>query len=467
MKNLLYTMLSVMMVSLNVSCKKGFLEVADKTVLLKEAYVIDLETTNHYLNGIYLGIASKYADGFTLTIPEFSADNIRTNTFNDPGYGFGPIAYWKQTPELSGVMWSTLYGYIRDCSFVIEKAANYETQNPARAKDIMGQALAIRAWMHFILVNAYAQSYNYTPAASHPGIPYIVISDIEPKVSRQTVAEVYKGIIKDLNQSLELLPASATTKEKISRNATLALLARAYLFKGEYMSAINYARAVMKNVPLMTGGYPENLYTPAESEAIFQISNKATPTSYFYPNIVFYAKVLDAYYATGDIATLLKADPADKRSNWVVLQDGKWLINKFPAMSNDPSTGNPNYGDYFQTLLRSSEMALTAAESYAQLQQQESARFYLDAIRLRANPALAQSTLSGPALLEAIYTERRKEMCFDGLRMFDLLRWKRGVSRSDPNYPTAKTLLYPSDKAIFPIPKEDVEVGGLEQNAGY
>ena len=48
-------------------------------------------------------------------------------------------------------------------------------------------------------------------------------------------------------------------------------------------------------------------------------------------------------------------------------------------------------------------MYLTAAEAYAQINNVDSARFYLDAIRKRANPAVLASTSVGSALLDAIY----------------------------------------------------------------
>jgi starch-binding outer membrane protein, SusD/RagB family len=112
-------------------------------------------------------------------------------------------------------------------------------------------------------------------------------------------------------------------------------------------------------------------------------------------------------------------------------------------------------------------MYLTAAESYAHLSNTDSARYYLDAIRIRANSSAASSMATGPALLDSIYKERRKELAFEGTRMFDLLRWKKGVNRPDETNPAFKTLSYPNNKAIAPVPTVDVEVSGMSQNPGY
>ena len=113
-------------------------------------------------------------------------------------------------------------------------------------------------------------------------------------------------------------------------------------------------------------------------------------------------------------------------------------------------------------------MYLTAAEAYAKVNREDSAKYFLDAIRMRANSSASPTTATGNALLDIIYTERRKELAFEGLRMFDLLRWKKGVARSaDVTNGAPLSLPYPSNKAIAPIPPGDIKIGGLQQNPGY
>src|SRR5262249_42187152 len=124
-------------------------------------------------------------------------------------------------------------------------------------------------------------------------------------------------------------------------------------------------------------------------------------------------------------------------------------------------------GAYYLTAIRSSEMYLTASESYAQLNNEDSARYYLNQIRTRAAIPAITNAVTGAALLDSIYLERRRELAFEGLRMFDLQRWKKGINRVDGWNASALTLPYPSDKAIAPIPANDVIILGLQQNNGY
>lgn len=454
---------------INASCKKDFLEVVDNTVLLKQGYVVDLVTTSHYMNGIYTTLASKYADGLYLPYAEIVSDNMKPVGATIPV----EVYTWNQSPNVTGqfmpsTSWLNYYRIIRDCNFVIERSEKYKEQNLAKSNDLKGQALAIRALMHFTLVNTFAQAYNFTSNGSHAGVPYIKNSDIETPVTRQTVSVVYSEIISDVNEALSMLSKDVTTKEIMNYQAAKALLARAYLFSEDYQKAKNVSVQVLKDVPIMGDGYPNKLYTAKETESLFQLPPGSSSSDNYYGLFMGYysnPKYELKFVATKDIADLLSEYADDKRKNWVKESPNGWLIEKFPV----GATGKfpiPE-GDHYQTLLRSSELCLTAAESFAKLSIDDSARYYLNAIRNRAIPSSAPITASGSALVDSIYKERRKEMAFDGLRMFDLLRWKMGVVRMDSNSPDAKSLPYPSDRAISPIPKEDVELAGIPQNTGY
>lgn len=452
-----------------ISCKNSFLEVIDKTVLLKQGYVKDLNSTEEYLNGIYVNMATKYVDGLTFPYSEIIADNIK------PFGSMIPVSVYKWEQQVNSpadnlnTQWYNYYGMIRDCNFVIERADKYHDEDSDKADNLKGQALAIRAMLHFSLVNMFAQPYSFTAEGSHEGIPYIKSSDIESQPrTRDNVAQVYSMIIEDLKSTLQLLSRHDLKRERMNYLSASALLARVYIFKGEYKLAKDISLLVLMDQPIMTVGYPQNLYTKDDPESLFRIPPGASGTDNYYAIFMgYYASPngLLSYVATGDIAELLTANLNDKRSMWVNKTPDGWIITKFP----EAATGLfplPN-GDHYQTLFRSSEMSLIASEAYFNLHQEDSARFFLDAIRRRANPMLTAISASGDALKDSIFIERRKELAFEGLRMFDLLRWKRGVKRLDSDDVTARELTYPNDKAIAPLPKQDVDLSGLKQNPSY
>ncbi len=454
------------------SCKKTFLDVPDKRAIVRKEYVVDLRTTSEFLNGVYINLSSYFYSGLNTIYPDLIADNIKlTDRPLASHYAWVQRASKKQSVSLQSIdnmnpIWLCGYKVIRDCNFIIENVDRFKSENTAKANDIKGQAYALRALTHAGLANIFAQSYNFTTDASHLGIPYIEISDWSQPISRQTVAEIYSKMIVDLNSAIELLPATSDNKLFINRNAAKALLSRIYLFKGDYQIAKNIAREIIDNAPMMSGqDYPSKLFTFDESESLFQIAPFSGAYYTDFSGGYFSQNYWQLFVPTNDIVDILTEDINDKRSAWVTDASGHWEISKYPV--GVASIHVYPEMDYYQTILRSSEMYLTAAEAYARLNNEDSARAFLNDIRTRANTMPVAATVTGAALLDSIYKERRKEFAFEGFRMFDLLRWKKGVNRLDAPEPLAQNLPYPSNKAIAPIPIQDVELLGLPQNIGY
>jgi hypothetical protein len=464
----------------NSSCKKDFLNnVDDGSLLTRQEYVINLQTTGEFLQGIYPMLSTSLYAGHEVIYPDLIADNIKPVVASAGVTPLLPHYSWtQQADETAGTILASstncnsssygAYKIIRACNFVLEKATEYGSQDATKADQIKGQAYALRSLVDFLLVNIFSQPYNFTADASHKGIALAYTSSItEPVTGRNTVSEVYNQIISDLNNAIRLLPVNTSSPLLMNRNAAKALLARVYLYKGDYTSAKNLAAEVSKNVPIMVTNYPSKLFTPEETEALFQLPPGDFTTNMYSTTFAgYYFRSQIQFRATSDIAILLTENPNDLRKNWVTSISGNWNIIKYPTGTvTGPISDKANA--YHQTILRSSEMYLTAAECYAKLNNSDSALYYLNAIQKRANTLLTDASITGPALLDSIYKERRKELAFEGLRMFDLLRWKRSVNRTDALDGTLKALPYPNTKAIAPIPGLDVKVFSLQQNDEY
>jgi starch-binding outer membrane protein, SusD/RagB family len=467
MKHSKYIFIILVLVFMLVSCKKDFLEVEDRNSIIAEQFVVDLATTEQYLNGVHAMTALMYND-YDIIYPELIADNVKLNTAS--ASVLNAHYYWTQAAGTSSAVnmntsWSGWYKAIRMACYAIEKADEFRSENAVKADNIKAQAYGFRALGHFMLVNMFAQSYNFTTDASHPGMPYITSGDwTQPVTQRNTVAEVYANMIADLSTSISLFGNAAVNPQLMNRNAAKALLARVYLFKGDFANAKNLAREISIAVPIMTGSsnYPSKLFTPQETEALFQVAPQLTLTNYFGRHLAGSAA---RFFASTGIKNLLNQYPADLRNVWIKTVSGRDSIKKYP--SNVVPGFSSIFASFYPSVIRSSEMYLTAAEAYAQLGMTDSAQHFVNAIRVRANiPALPVS-VTGTALLDSIYIERRKELSFEGLRMYDLLRWKKGVTRTDPWTPGAQNLPYPSDKAIAPIHATDASIIGFSQNPGY
>ncbi len=461
------------------ACKKDFLDVRNSQQLFRQDYVKNLETTEEYLNGIYINITSEFFTGYNMIYPELAADNISpvvgTQQMN-LHYKWGQLANDDRISVQGNValnmnhLWREGFKIVRDCAFVLESAEKYKNENIRRANNIRGQALTIRALVNFVLVNTFSQSYGFTADATHPGIPYVTSYDWSKEISRQTVKDVYEGMTRDLYTSLNVLPLEGGDKRHMNINAAKALLARVLLFKGDFAQARIYATDVLTNVPLLSKAeYPEGLFTQNEKEALFQLAPSWTGVSGGGGEYearfegLYFADPLLEFMASRDIAELFEKTPQDVRRSWITRSGSNYFISKFP---NNLIEGFPvGTQSYFQTLLRSSEACLIAAESYAMIKNEDSARFFLNQIRNRADLPSVKAT--GLALLDSIYLERRKELAFEGLRMFDIQRLKQDVVRQYETNNVLARLPYPNEKAISPIPKSDVLSLKISQNAGY
>ena len=107
------------------------------------------------------------------------------------------------------------------------------------------------------------------------------------------------------------------------------------------------------------------------------------------------------------------------------------------------------------------------AEAAAQNGNEGGARTSLNRVRARArgnaSNILPDITVSGQALLDAIYRERRIELGLEGHRFFDLVRTGRAQAALGPLGYVEGT------HHLFPVPQSQVQAtnGAIQQNPGY
>lgn len=461
------------------ACTKSFLDktASPSSATILDDYVTDLTACDTYLNGIYVMLGDYIYNGLNTVYPDLIADNVKPTTnamiqqyswaqVVNSVRNLRPAASYQNLNSL----YTSAYRVIRQCNYLLENVDNFRSESPEKADFIKGQAYAIRGLMHHQLVLNFAQPYNFTADASHPGVPYVTTSDYTDAIIRQSVADVYSSIISDYNKGIELLAVASLNKYYMNHNAVKALLARAYLCKGDFGAANSLAVDIANRVPLMSSvDFPARLFKKQDAESV--------PESIFYipPSSIssyttqfasyFYRLVTPSFLATTDIVTILRERPNDKRSTWVTPLGANWRITKFPANSYTGITDTTRA--YCHPVIRSSEMVLIAAETFAKIGKEDSARIYLDMIRKRADITALGTTAGGSALLDSIYKERRKELAFEGFRMYDLLRTGNGVNRTEVTGSVGKVLPYPSNYAIAPLPFDESNLTGMLQNLGY
>jgi hypothetical protein len=113
-----------------------------------------------------------------------------------------------------------------------------------------GEALLLRAYSHFMLVNIFAKTYkDAVNSANDLGVTYMTKPETKVVVQyeRNSVAEVYDLIAKDIEEGLPLIDDKSyeVPKYHFTTNAAHAFASQFYLYKRDYNKVIEHANAVL------------------------------------------------------------------------------------------------------------------------------------------------------------------------------------------------------------------------------
>lgn len=498
---LIITVLSVFALS---SCK-GFLDLQPTDSVLASASMTTVKEAGVAMSGIYnrMTFSSYYGGRMT------KYADMRGGDLYVPSSGRSDDSFFLFTTEESknnyGAMWDVMYKVIMLSNNVLEniEKGNVKTINAteeASLNDIKGQALAIRALAHFDLVRLYGLPYLKPGAPASLGIPVVTkVLAAQEKQTRNTVEGVYTQVISDLTTAIPLLK---TTKSngKLNQLGAKSILARVYLYKGDYDNAFIQAKDV-----ITAPGY--TLYSPSNwvaswkstfgSESIFELAiTKSDATDQgngsltsFYAPMYYSSSFLAGAVASNQYLNLLKEDMTDVR--WGVMD-----IDEYGNSIRNPTRSIPGRNGWIKKymgdkadvitatnikIVRLSEVYLIAAEAALKKKTPDMtwAVTYLNAIRVRSLAlAPATSALSTAQMEALILKERSKELIGEGHRFFDLMRLGKTVVFDDPSTMFNEPILSGSGRGVtvtwdFPkiiLPISDYERNAnpdMQQNPGY
>ena len=171
---------------------------------------------------------------------------------DDECFRFEPVKS-STSGDTPGQLWSSYYLTINSVNEVL--AAIDELSNKGRLMSdkltaAKGEALLIRSYCHFVLVNVFSQAYkNEEASKSDIGIPYVteVINTVDDTYSRSNVTETYKKIVADLEEGLKCISDINFEKPKyhFNENAAHAYACRVYLFTHQWQKAVEQANIVL------------------------------------------------------------------------------------------------------------------------------------------------------------------------------------------------------------------------------
>ncbi|MBC9932658.1 RagB/SusD family nutrient uptake outer membrane protein [Chitinophaga qingshengii] len=345
-------------------------------------------------------------------------------------------------------------------------------QVPAKGDEVAqrdqyhGELLALRAYCHFQLLQSYAQAY--TPSAL--GVPFMDVSKISSP-ARNTFGEVMARIEDDLKAAKKLIPADFEDNTHITLAAVSAIQARVALYEQKWSDAVTYATEAINASPLASRNKFAAIWKDAgESEVIWKLKQMANTNNGLIGGVYFKKRVA-LYVPSFELVKLFDKDNDVRYPAYIQFDDtrgsGKsvYLVNKYAG-----SNGNPGLADL--KLFRTGEMYLIRAEALAELNQVADGATDLNDLRAARISGYTAETFGGKdALITAIYTERFKELAFEGQRLFDLRRRSLPVTREPEDAVNAlgAVLLKPGDRGyVFPIPDAETKANkNMVQNQPY
>lgn len=446
---------------------------------LKPTDSIDPSKAFRNLTDLNMGVLGAYApmDYTLISISAIVSDEIMLPTENTVS---NTASYrWLYNSSYGSVTsaWNEYYLVIDRVNRVLEAVPNVSV-NPSQQSllnQYHGELLALRAYCHFELLRAYASSYD----PDGMGVPYMKKHELGYP-GRPTVKANFDDINADLTAAKNLIPEGFNDKTRITKIAVSAIQARVALYEKNWANAVTYATEVINKEPLATKNDFGKIWVDAsESEVVWELArvpgDSEIGSAFFRQTgeIVLYApafKLINTFNRQDDVrfSSYITYDQA--RQDNSAGRKSAYLVKKYVG-------SDARYpGLTAIKLFRTGEMYLIRAE--AQLEHDNSAAGITAAAKdlndlrsARIHGYGSQTFSDKQTLLNAIYTERFKELAFEGHRFFDLKRRGLPVERASEDAINASGAIKLEPNAPqyrFPLPADEMAVNKhIDQNPGY
>ena len=509
------------------SCKKGFLDRQPLDQYSETSLWTSANDANTALNGCYSG----FEDGTWIFYMPCASDDA-FSAF--PGEGFNEYGNMvlltpNHTPNNK---WN--FNTIQKCNWFLANIDKTPMDNDLK-KRMKGEARFLRAYKYFIMSQLYGDVPLVTGNLS---------TQEADTVSRTPKDQVVQFVLDELGAVAADLPDSYAGSDvgRITSGAAWALKARTELYNGKYQDCVNSCNNIMGKYSLFPS-YTDlfRIQNEHNSEIILDIEyieNDAPLTSLGRNALHFQGGGGGGWYSIDPSQSLVDAyemsngktidDPSsgydpdqpyqnrDPRLSATVvvpgsLVDGVYfnplepgtldylLRHNFTGYASRKYVSHlSDFDDMWNVglnipLIRYAEVLLTYAEAKIELNQIDNSVYAaIDQVRNRAGMPDVDQTLynSQAKMRELIRRERRVELAMEGLRWFDVQRWKIGdQAMSGPLYGSRLGTVDPSNghltlsndrilsdqrtfdpakNYLWPVPQPEIDINkNIKQNPGY
>lgn len=455
----------------SVSCKK-YLDTKPEDFVSPEKYFNTEAEVQRALNGVYNRLIDTFGRlyqrglwSYFAVSDEFFYSNVTVNNLKVHDFDASNLDVSR--------LWEGCYQGIDRVNQII---ANIDrpVMDETKRKSMHGQALFLRAYFHFLLVT----NYGDIPLKLKP-----TSSPTDKPLARTPIAEVYAQIVKDMKQAEALtLPIDQNvTNEVVSQTAVQAILARVYLKMAgaplndvsKYKDALTYAdKVITSNKHSLNPDYKQIFINHSQDkydskECIWEIGmfGNQQGTERIAGSVGIDNGILSADNEVGFSAGTMRVTKRmydmyqanDLRKDWAIspfyyktTAGVTTKVNWTASQIYDRNIGKwrreyelltPKHRVYNSTnfpVIRYSDVLLMKAEVENQVNGPNAAAYNaINQVRRRGYgkpvivaDAVADLTpgLNKAAFLSALQDERARELAFEGLRKYDLIRWGKYVS---------------------------------------
>lgn len=481
MKKIIYTMI-IACTTLFASCD-SWLEVKPYDQIAEGELQKSEEGYQKMLNGIYIDLNSDALYGQTLSVEmievmggayTIGTDNSVWGNYKDLSSYQYNTEYWRNRLDQT---WNKAYALILNCNKILETIdGNKNLFTDGSYYIIKGEALALRAMLHFDMLRLFGPVYSKD--SDKKAIPYYTKQTNSPEPIL-TAQDVMEKITTDYEDALNYLANDPVKTEgtmmsntedgssnflryralRLNYYAVEALMARAYLYMGNKTEAFKYATDVIKtadqnifpfvdkNLVIGSPADPDRIFS---SEVLFALTNTSRGTIHknFFdpsrlPNYVFRMddSMMSNLVYGGAATTGGYQDDYRYRACWMATGSNRYFY-KYSDMVANGSIQNTMI-----PMVRLGEMFLIAAES--QSGDLKAGVQYVNA--LRRNRGVANLTTLTPDLLKYEYI---RELYGEGQLFFLYKRLNSDIitSATSSKNPKASDLIF-----VVPLPDTETE----------
>ncbi|SMG39247.1 RagB/SusD family nutrient uptake outer membrane protein [Arenibacter troitsensis] len=483
MKNIKYFISALMSILLFMTSCESYLEENPAGNISIANFYSSEDDAIAGLYGVYNSVYGLYGNT-AINYGEVNADNATISPNVSDLFEWDEFTYNNGTTE---GFWRTAYDGINLANEVALYTSEIDFDVEKRA-DIVSEAKALRALFYWHLVRAMGG----VPIYETPTVGFDEVNS-----PRATSDEVYSLILRDLKEAALELP-STSAAGRLNAHIADALLARIYLYIGDYPNAYAHAKNVIdSNQYDLFPDYANAFKTEHNNgvEHVYQIQylsgerNNSIPGSFgpralpgpygnsFWANTVVGGSIAPSaeFNANNPISYRRSVTIADSYehidgvSGTITMEEAygpgvfPYYVSKFDDRANELQSG-VNFN-----VIRYADILLIAAEALNEVDPGDNQKYiWINKVRERARNGVVSDLpdlegLSQDDFRTAVLEERRYELAFEGQRAWDLKR--RGqfltVMRAQGKNVEDHMLL-------FPIPDNQIRLNpNLTQNPGW